>query len=84
MRGYITGHEAVDVARMVGLTVEYVGVRGKMGADGVHPDAAMAALRIGAWRPENVALDVTRLDWWQRFRVAWCRIGATFYLKGAV
>lgn len=80
-RGYLTGAEAIDVARLVGLTVEYTGCRGRTGLDGVHPEAAEAALRAGHWRPEAVALDLTRLSWVERFRVAWSQIGVHYYLK---
>jgi hypothetical protein len=82
-RGYLTGEEAIDVARMVGLEVEYIGCRGKAGIDGVHPDAAESALRAGHWRPESIAIDLTRLTWIDRFRVAWCRISGHYYLKQA-
>lgn len=82
-RGYLVGLEAIDVARMVGLDVEYLSCRGHAGVDGVHPTAAESAIRAGHWRTESVALDLTRLSWMDRFRVAWSRIGGHYYQKQA-
>lgn len=76
---YLTGLEAVDVARVTGLPLSlsrwHVWETASLGAD-----AAENAIRRGVVEPDEVILDVTRLGWWDRWRVTWTRIGITRWL----
>jgi hypothetical protein len=74
-RGYLTGAEAVDVARLTRLPLTSARHRPWEAPD-IAPDAVTAAA--------DVYLDLTRLDWFDRMRVAFARIGGHYFLKGYV
>lgn len=40
--------------------------------------------RVASWEPLVPVLDLLRLSYADRMRVAWARIGAWFYLDGAL
>lgn len=73
-RGYLTGEEALHVARMTGLPmrspwhkpVEPADVDARAIHDPGHP----------------FYIDLTRLPYWDRMRVAWARIGLHNLTKG--
>jgi hypothetical protein len=71
-RGYLTGTEAVDVARLTKLPL----------SSSLHrrwevPDIAAEAVRA----TDHVYLDLTRLDWWDQWRVLFARVGGYYYLR---
>jgi hypothetical protein len=68
--GYLTGGEALDVARLTGLKLTTVHHRSWEPAD-IDPNA------VGAGH--SCFLDLTRLSWWDRMRVAWVRIGGHMF-----
>jgi hypothetical protein len=69
--GYLSGLVAVDVSRLTGLPLAQIGSRLDEGAE-IHPFAVT--------HPERMFLDLTRMAWWDRWRVAWALIGAHYYL----
>lgn len=77
---YLTGHEALDVARMTGLPVYCRPGPRKERETPVHWSAAEAALTRGAWRPDDIVIDLNWLTYDERMRVAWCRIAGYSYL----
>lgn len=74
-RLYIVGQEALDVARLTGLSVFSLLERRSWRSIPLHPNAVTAELR------DLVYIDLTRLDWADRWRVAWARIGAHQFLR---
>ena len=72
---YLAGPEAIDVARWTGLQLR----------SGLHKawepsDISPHAIPEGARATDHVYLDLSRLEWWDRLRVFWCRLGAHHYL----
>lgn len=72
IRLWIVGPDAVDIARLTGLPLNHL-----LDRRGTVPSINHAAVRD----PDNMYLDLTRLSWWDRLRVAWARIGAHYYLS---
>lgn len=77
--GYLRGREAIDTARLVGLQVSYAATRSSDPAD-LAPEAAQDMVERGLWHPDWVVLDMTRLEFWDRWRAVWARIGAWYYI----
>lgn len=77
---YLTGHEAIDVSRMTGLPLAYCGTRIWDEPD-IAADAAEDAVARGLWELDEVMLDMTRLSFWDRWRVTWARLGAMRWLQ---
>lgn len=71
-RLWIVGQESVDIARLTGLPLNHLLDRHKA-KPAIHADAVRD--------PDNMYLDLSRLDWSDRWRVAWARIGAHYYIK---
>lgn len=73
-RVYLRAREAVDVARVCDLPLSYARTRIWDEAD-VGWEAAYHMVQRGLWRPDDVILDVSRLDGWTQLRVVFARIG---------
>lgn len=71
---YITGEEAIDVSRMTGIPLK--SPRHDLDEPG---DIAWDAIPYDFGG--SVFIDLGRLEEWDRWRVAWCRIGAYHYLE---
>lgn len=68
-RAYLTGAEAVDVARLTGLRLSTP-------RHSLRDEPDIDPRDVGR---ATVILDLTRLDWWDRWRVAWARVGAHYW-----
>ncbi len=71
-RGYLTGEEALDVARITRLPLTTAQHK-RWEVPDIAPDAVTSS--------DGVYLDLTRLDWADRMRVAWARIAGHYWLK---
>jgi hypothetical protein len=79
---YLTGFVACDVAKLTGLPI-YCRPRVALKTypeDAVHPVAAEEAIQRGAWRHDDVLMDLSRMEWWDRWKVAWALIGGHAYI----
>lgn len=74
MSGYLRGREAVEVARETGLPLNHARAPINEEAD-IDWQVAFDTVRRGVWRPDDVILDLTRLSWIDKARVALVRIG---------
>jgi len=75
---YLTGFVACDVAKLTGLPI-YCRPRAGVPDDEVGPIAAEEAIQRGAWRADDVVMDLTRMGWWDRLKVALAVVGAHAY-----
>lgn len=85
-RAYLTGFIACDVGRLTGLPIycrPHLMLK-TYPTDAVDPGAAEAAIRRGAWRADDVMMDLTRMEYWDKMRVAWTLIGGYRYLDADV
>lgn len=74
----LVGLTACDMGRLTGLPI-YCRPRAGVPDDAVDPNAAEEAIRRGAWRADDVVMDVSRMGWWDRLKVALAGIGAHAY-----
>lgn len=75
----------MDTSRLTGIGLA---MHGRMGHGLDEPGdidvrAADNAIAHGNATPESFFIDLTRLSWWDRMRVAWARIGGHTYLRAA-
>lgn len=68
----LVGAEAIDIARITGLQLRSGYHRSWEDSD-ISPEAVRAT--------DHVYLDLTRLTPWDRWRVAWARIGAHYFIN---
>lgn len=75
---YLTGFHACDAAKLTGLPI-YCRPRLNGYNDPVHPVAAEEAIQRGAWRQDDVVMDLSRMNYWDKMKVAWAMVGAYTY-----
>ena len=73
------GVEAIDVARLTGLPLMHARRSRQWEPPDVDVAAAARAVAEGLWDAGDVIMDLTRLEWGERLKVAWARIGAYYY-----
>jgi hypothetical protein len=71
----LTGHECVDVNRWTGVPMS-----ARQRKKWHEPDTHFGAVDQGVIGIDEVFIDLDRLSYWDAMKVAWCRIGASFYI----
>lgn len=69
--GFLTGQYALDVATLAGVHVQSLSY-----GLGKSPELFPWALR---YAPDDAYIDLDRLSWWDKWRLAWVRIGGHYY-----